>query len=308
MHDLLGERMYKTSSMEDVTQYTKNFEGCTLVYLDEVPVAGSIMSFQDSMKSLISEEKFNCRAMHQQGYSQQNTFNLILTSNNNCVLLTQSNNVRYYVPTCSNKYAGNEHADYFNKIYSYLKREDVKLAIFQEFMRTYEEEVKPINWLMPENNHTEAGKVKIIESLPKSVKFIKSEYLMKGLDLNETCNDLFDEYKRKHPSEKIHITTFGYNLGLLDITSKRIMNKEFNGRKYIKSYAELKEAFITKNWLLDEELEDLEIMEQTKGNSQYIKLKKPDSEHLDDGLLENADDEVKIDYEQLYKDQLAKVK
>jgi len=204
MLDLLGKRMHKTSSCEEVVTYTKNMEGCTLINLDEVPVTGTIKTFQDTMKSLITEDTFNCRAMYQQGYSQKNTFNIILTSNNNCVLLSQSNNVRYYVPTCSNKYAGNQHADYFKKIYSYLNREDVKVAIFQEFMRIYEEEVKPNNWLMPENNNTQAGKVKIIEALPKIIRYIKTEYLMKGQGLDETCADLLDEYKRKYPSENPH--------------------------------------------------------------------------------------------------------
>jgi hypothetical protein len=239
MLDLLGKRMHKTSSCEEVVTYTKNMEGCTLINLDEVPVTGTIKTFQDTMKSLITEDTFNCRAMYQQGYSQKNTFNIILTSNNNCVLLSQSNNVRYYVPTCSNKYAGNQHKEYFKKIHSYLKRDDIKIAIFQEFMRIYEEEVKPNNWLMPENNNTEAGKVKIIEALPKIIRFIKTDYLMKGQDLNETCAELLDEYKRKYPSENPHISTFGYNLGLLNITAKRIINNDFNGRKYIKPYAEL---------------------------------------------------------------------
>jgi hypothetical protein len=308
MAELLGKRMHKTSSCEEVVKFSKNFEGRTLINLDEVPVAGSIKEFQDVMKSLITENTFNCRAMHKQGYQQQNTFNVIFCSNNNCVLLTQSNNARYYVPTCSDKYAGNVHKPYFDKLHKYLKNEDVKVAIFQEFMRIYEEEVKPIDWRTPTNNVTEAGKLKIIEALPKIIKFIKNDYLFKGHDIDETCSGLLDEYKRKYPSDNPHPNVFGYNLGLLNITAKRIQNKTFNGRKYIMDYATLKQEFIKKNWLVDEELEELEIMEENKGITP-----KPSTKRLCDILdhdcqQNDEDEEIKIDYEQLYKQQLDKLK
>lgn len=310
MAELLGKRMYKTSSCEEVVSYTKNFEGCTLINLDEVPVSGSIKHFQDSMKSLVSEEKFYCRAMHQQGYPQDNTFNLILTSNNNCVMLTQSNNVRYYIPTCSNKYAGNKHKAYFDKLYSYIKREDVKIAIFQKFMKIYEEDIKPTDWKFPESNNTEAGKVKIIEALPRIVKYIKTAYLLKGNNIDKSCAGLLEEYIHNNPSDKPSSTTFGYNLGLLNIVAKRVKNKSFDGRRYIMSYADLKQNFINKNWLLDEELEDLQIMEEK--DEQYAKLgfKIVDISEVEDldVQINDTEEEIQIDYEQLYKEQIEKNK
>jgi hypothetical protein len=141
LNELFGERMYKTASCEEVTNYNKNFEGRTLVNLDEV--AGSFKTYQDTLKSLITEPTFACRQMMRQPYPQKNTFNIVLCSQNNAILLSQQNNVRYYVPTTSSKYAGNK--EYFDKLHGYLKREDIKIAIFQEFVRIYEEEIKPEN-------------------------------------------------------------------------------------------------------------------------------------------------------------------
>jgi hypothetical protein len=46
----------------------------------------------DKLKSLITEPFFDCRTMHQTGYLQKNTFNIIITANNNAITLTQTNN------------------------------------------------------------------------------------------------------------------------------------------------------------------------------------------------------------------------
>ncbi len=303
MKDILGQRMYKTSSCEDIIKYTKNLEGCSLINFDEVPINGSIKTFQDTLKSLITENEFNCRGMHSQGYSQTNTFNCILSSNNNCVLLSQSNKERYFICTCSNKYAGDKGREYFDDLHKYLNNNDVKIAIFQKFMQIYETEIKPTNWLKPEDKNTEAGKIKIIDALPKAIKFIKNDFLMKCYDLDETCDDLFNLYKSKYCSDATSKSTFGQTLSTLSIIAKRINNKEFNGRKYIMDYQTLKQNFISKKWLLDEELEDLEIIEQEKG----VTIKPIDQKaSLDNDV--KLDDEVKIDYEALYKQQLVKLK
>jgi hypothetical protein len=99
MNDLLGKRMVKTSSIENVERYTKIFEGASLINLDELPISGTSKTLQDVLKALITEPKFDCRAMFNQSYSQNNTFNIIITSNNNSISLTQSNNIRYFVNT-----------------------------------------------------------------------------------------------------------------------------------------------------------------------------------------------------------------
>lgn len=94
---ILGDSMYKTSSVETITTYTKPFEGCVLINPDELPVEGNMWrSLSDKFKSLITEPEFNSRTMHQTAYTIKNTFNIIITTNNNAISLTQTNNTRYH--------------------------------------------------------------------------------------------------------------------------------------------------------------------------------------------------------------------
>lgn len=267
--DIFGERMYKTASSEEVTNYNKNFEGRTLINLDEVPVAGSFKTYQDIMKSLITEPTFTCRQMHRQPYTQKNTFNLVLCSQNNAVLLSQQNNVRYYVPTTSNKYAEKtpENKEYFDKLHGYIKKEEVKIAIFQEFVRIYEEEIKPINWIGNDIGSSKAGQIKIIEALPQVIKFIKKEYLFEMRGIDTTTDDFILEYELNNPRDKSNKSTLGHYLGELGIERKRVINKDFQGYKYLLGYEKLKENFLNKNWLTDEEKEDIEIKEKVNNDN-----------------------------------------
>lgn len=262
MKELLGNRMHKSSNVEEVTNYTKNFEGCTLINLDEVPIAGSIKTYADCLKSLITEPLFHCREMRQQPYQQRNTFNIVLSSNNNSVLMTQSNNVRYYIPTCSNKLQHN--IEYFTKLYNYLAREDVKIGIFQRFKKIYEEEVKPINWSGANEELTIAKSIKIIESLPAVVKYIKNEYLLNKKELKIPVKDFETEYKITNPRDRISLSTIGHYMSELNIECKRVNNKEYNGRIYAITYENLKKAFENKNWLTELEKEELEDNEKTE--------------------------------------------
>ncbi len=288
--DLLGDRMYKTSNPEEIVLYTKQFEGTTLINFDEVPMAGNIKTLNDCCKSLITEDTFSCRQMRCNPYQQKNTFNIIMTSNNDCVLLTQSNNIRYFVPTTKNKYAGNK--EYFDKLHGYLKREDVKIAIFKEFQRIYETEIKPTNWIGNDIGTSKAGNIKIIESLPKIIKYVKKEYLMNGRDINEPVEEFINQYRNetKDNTHQSKISTYLHED--LKVETRRVNNKEFNGRKYIITYENLKQSFINKKWLLDEELEDLEA-----NNDKEINV-------FDDGPVEKlqvnpVDEELKKENEEL---------
>jgi hypothetical protein len=141
--EILGERAYKTSSIEQVETYTKNFEGRCLINLDEIPIDGVSKTFQDKMKGLITEDDFDCRQMYQNPYSQKNTFNIIITSNNSAISLTQSNQKRYFVNTISDKYQ--DSVEYFKTLHSKINRQEVNVLIFQRFIKIYEEQIKPTN-------------------------------------------------------------------------------------------------------------------------------------------------------------------
>ena len=258
MNDLLGMRMYKTSSVESVEKYTKNFEGRTLINLDELPIAGTSKTLQDALKALITEPSFDCREMYNEGYTQLNTFNIIITSNNNCISLTQSNNIRYYVNTISDKYAGNKNTEYFVNLHKVINNDNVKVAIFQEFMRIYETEVKPVNWIGTSVKPTKAGIVKRIEALPHFIKYIKTSYLFNGIGIDECSSNFIAEYQLNNQRDKISVTNIGKYLTNLNVELRKINNKDFKGRKYIISFEDLKNAFLKNNWLLDDEIEDLE--------------------------------------------------
>ena len=134
---MLRDRMCKTSSAETVVKYTKPFEGCCLVNLDEVPVQGSYKDYQDKLKSLITEPKFQSRAMYQMGIERPNTFNIILTTNNDAVSLTTTNHERYVMPDVSNHRIGDY--DYFNKLTDTMKKPLFKEAYYKFLWKRYED-------------------------------------------------------------------------------------------------------------------------------------------------------------------------
>jgi hypothetical protein len=292
MMDLLGNkaenRGHKTSSIEEVILYNKKFEGKTLINLDEMPCqTTSNKGLQDSLKSLITEPTFNCRQMYNESYIQQNTFNIIITSNNDAINLTQSNNMRYFVNTINESYIGNE--DYFNEINKYIYLEDVKILVFQEFLRIYEEEIKPINWIGNNAPLTEAGKLKRIEALPKFIKWIKTKYLQKGVGINESCNDLRDYYKIEvNGNDTIQkIGKFCKDLNIKQVEKKvKEGDKYVHRNRYVISYEDLYKSFKQKNYI-DENFDEIPIIES-------------ETENIEENSKEKIEE---IDYKTLYENQ-----
>jgi hypothetical protein len=241
LNDLLGSRMYKTSDSEQVEKYTKAFEGCTLLNFDELPVFGTNKMLQDKMKAQITESEFDCRGMYQSGYSQKNTFNIIITSNNNCVNLTQTNNVRYYVNTINETFVGNN--EYFNKIHKYLADEDIKVLIYQEFLKIYNEQVKPINWIGNNLKATKAGLIKRIDALPQFHKYIKENYLKWGFGIDELTSEFIAKYKQTDKYSSAHkigslLKEFGINIKKFNTN-----NELATYRKYIISFEDLRNFY-----------------------------------------------------------------
>lgn len=262
MKDLLGKRAVKTSSMENIETYTKIFEGATLINLDEVPVSGSSKTFQDKMKALITEDTFDCRAMYNQAYIQKNTFNLVVSSNNNSISCTQSSQIRMYVNTINDKFFNSleEKKVYFDKLYSYINREDISILIFQEFVKIYNEKVKPTNWLGNDVNlMTKAGKLKRIEALPLFYKYIKDFYLLKGKGINEKSSEFLSNYQCINKYDKTTPNKLGRYLGDIGVELKKISNAE--GRNYIISYEDLRDEYIKRCWI-DELIDDLPDMDE----------------------------------------------
>lgn len=305
MNDLLGKRMVKTSSVENVERYTKIFEGASLINLDELPVSGTSKTLQDTMKALITEPKFDCRAMFNQAYSQDNTFNFVITSNNNCISLTQTNQIRYYVNTINESYIGNK--KYFDDLHKVINNEDIKILIFQEFIKIYEEQVKPNNWIGNDLKPTKAGQIKRIEALPPFYKWIKETYLINGLGINETFNEISLNYKSFNRNDKTSDNKLARYLQDLGVKVKDI-KKTQNGkqvrecRKYILSFEDLKKVYEDKKWLdeLIDEIPDEEEDEKpdpfengVKSNNDIIKEKDKEIKELKDKLKE-MEEQIKL--------------
>jgi hypothetical protein len=255
MLEILGDRAFKTSSIEQVESYTKNFEGRCLINLDEIPINGVSKQFQDKMKGLITEDYFDCREMYNSPYSQKNTFNILLSSNNSSISLTQTNQKRYFMPTISDKYQDNE--KYFKNLHKKINRPEVNILIFQRFMKIYEEQIKPNNWIGNCLKQTSAVISKSINALPHFMKWIKTRFLQRREAINIECNELFSEYELttqdKTAPNKLsrYLSDFGVEVKRVSGTSKR---------KYILSYENLLKSYYDKNWL--DPITDYELIEE----------------------------------------------
>ena len=281
--------MVKTSSVENVEKYTKIFEGASLVNLDELPISGTSKTLQDTMKALITEPKFDCRAMFNQAYSQDNTFNFVITSNNNCILLTQTNQIRYYVNTINESYIGKK--EYFDELHNKINNEDVKILIFQEFVKIFNEKVKPTNWIGNDLKPTKAGQIKRIEALPPFYKWIKETYLLKGVGIDEKCSDLFSSYKKSNSLDKTTQNKLARYLHDLGISMKEVKKTNDEGkqvrecRKYVMPFETLKTIYENKGWIDDmvdelpdesnvDEIEEFDSVIIEKQKTQIEELKK----------------------------------
>lgn len=243
--NILGKRMHKTSSVEEILKYTKNFEGSLLVNFDEMPVDGTnFRSTSDSLKSLITEKTFICRDMYSSGYQQTNTFNIIIsTNNNNAVLLTQQNKTRYICPDISTKRLGDE--KYFSKLTNFTNNQDVQLK-FYEYCIDLADETEDWNEdIMPSS---ETLKVKIIEGLPQIYKFLKSHFVCNKKGLNMKTKDFF-HYYYSTTHDKTHENVLGKYLKKMGITPHRVNRKNDNSYYYVMTHEDMLDYFKSQNWI-----------------------------------------------------------
>ena len=243
LNSILGDRMFKTNSVETITKYNKNFEGCALINFDELPHCDNYKGLQDILKGLITEPTFTCRDMYSSGYDQLNTFNIIITSNNDSIGLTQNNNSRYVVLDISEHRIGD--TSYFQNLTKALNNLDVKRAFYEDMIERFEALTEWSEDIIPES---ESRKTKIIEALPCIYKFIKEQFILKSCDLNMKTNDFFDFYKDK-TKDKTTVNKIGRFLAKLEIKPIKMSNNA--GYKYVKSSKELLETFQKLNFMDD---------------------------------------------------------
>lgn len=246
---ILGDAMVKTESVETVTKYTKPFEGTLLVNLDEMPVDGSnFKSIADSCKSLITEPTFTCRDMYSVGYEQKNTFNMIITSNNDAIHLTQKNKRRYMVLDIDESRIGD--TVYFTSFNRLLARDDIKKGFYSDMMRRYETLGE---WNEDNLPQSKERKIKIMEALPKLYKFIKDEFILKKTDLDMKTSDFIQWYTTKTKDNMSNIK-IGKLLKQLKVTPIKI-NKNNNKTQYYvyrATHQQLMMTFEANGWIDDD--------------------------------------------------------
>lgn len=243
LNSILGDRMYKTNSVETIMKYSKPFEGCCLLNFDELPHSENFKGLQDSLKGLITEPTFSCRDMYSPAYTQLNTFNIIISSNNDCIGLSQTNNARYVVLDISEHRVGD--IQYFNKLTHALNNEDVKRAFYEDMKTRF---TKLDEWnedIIPE---TSTRNSKLIEALPTLYKYIKEQFILKDVDLNSKTDQFLEEY-RMMTKDRTTNNKLGRYLGSLGI--KPIKMSKNAGYKYKMTAKELYKIFDERKWIDD---------------------------------------------------------
>ena len=246
LNSILGQRMFKCNSTENILKYSKPFEGCSLINFDELPHCDNYKGIQDMLKGLITEPTFICRDMYSSGYEQTNTFNIIISSNQDSINLSLNNNSRYVVLDISEHRIGD--TEYFNHLTKALNNDDVKRSFYQDMLERFKTLDKWNEDIIPQ---TEARDSKIIEALPTFYKYIKEQYILTETDLNVKTDEFFIEY-RLHSKDKTSLQKLGRYIKALDIKPIKLFKNA--GYKYQKTAKELYDIFKAKKWI-DEEMD-----------------------------------------------------
>jgi len=276
INNILADRMLKTNSVETVTKYTKPFEGVSIVNLDELPHTDNFKGLQDSLKGLITEPTFTCRDMYSTGYTQINSFNIIITTNNNAISLTQNNKERYIICEIDESYKGN--TKYFKELSDAVNDPIVKSLFYYDMMDRFKT-LK--NWNEDIQPETKAKRTKIIEALPLLYKYLKENYILTNTDLNVKTDIFLNDYQRL-TNDRSSKQALGKLLHKINIKPLKLSNNA--GYKYAKSCDELLEEFNKNKWMDN----DNDVINPKFSNSKF-----------DVGIYDD-DDEQEFDYKLLY--------
>jgi hypothetical protein len=243
--NIMGDALFKTSSTESITKYTKNFEGCALINFDELPAADNKKEISDCLKSLITEGTFACRDMFKTAYEQKNTFNSITTSNNNTsVCLTQTNKRRWHIPDISAEKVGD--IEYFAKLANAVNDVAVYTKFYWEMvdrfqtLKNWNEDIMPV---------TNSFKTNIIASLPRFYLYIKDAYVLdsKSMEIkpSELCADYLVVNKLERQTSKQLIIKLKKDLGFETKKIKGIHHFKYSNKQLMKMFRD-------KDWIDDE--------------------------------------------------------
>ena len=103
-------------------------------------------------------------------------------------------------------------SNYSKQMWFHHDNEDVLIGIYQEFIKIYDEKVKPTKWTGAYEEKTQGNINKMLEAIPNFYKYIKKTYLLHKKDINIKCSELLEEYNisivGSHTSGKILIESY----------------------------------------------------------------------------------------------------
>jgi hypothetical protein len=290
---ILGDRMFKTNSVESISKYTKPFEGCLLLNFDELPQDSNTTwkGLSDCLKPLITEPFFTSRDMYSTGYTQVNTFNIIITTNNDAVILTQSNKERYVCLDISEKYIGN--TLYFEKLAKALQSKNVQAAFYNKMIERF----KTLNnWNEEKVPDTKSNQIKIIEGLPAIYKYIKERYILKNKSISIKTVDFYVNYF-KNSNDRTSKNKIGKYLKRINIVPNKKSDNSYDYNFNSKSLLELFKKNLWIDELTDVVNEDNIIDEDN--NNEKEKNYKPNNVVEEDYNIKNDMNIIKQQYNEL---------
>jgi len=255
-HVLGQELVLMESNMETLEKYTKPLEGRLLVNINEMPCSstGIWLKVKDMVKTLVTDSTFTCREMYKAGYTQVNTANYIMFSNNeDAILMQRDNNVRF-VPLDVNEEKRDDY-EYWENLID-CKNSSVGQEFYNYMIYHYESEGKHFDCrLKPQ---TDMLINKLAEGMPKPMRFIKDHYLSKGNGIKcsfERFHTRVSELYSRNPISKQKLSAMLKELGCFvvdkDGNFPRKVDKD-DGRKKTRltaSYESLYYEFMKRHYI-----------------------------------------------------------
>jgi len=266
---VLGERTcLMTSDTQCINEWTKPLEGCLLVNFNELPCESlnQWKSTMDHIKSLVTETTFTCKEKNRPAYQQTNTFNIIITTNNNAITLSPTAQSRIMALDVAETYKGDH--SYFNKLANAVMNETVGEAFYCFLVDHYNKHGKKFN--SEDRPITETFKLKMTANLPIWIQFLKDEYVRLHCDINCQTKDLYDDFvvycrvKKRNP---LDMASFGKTLSEIGVRKTR---PTFNGSRvhwYNIGWQEIYKVFDKMNYIHSNE--DINVEGETSDKSEF---------------------------------------
>ena len=216
--------------------FANGMVGKVLVQVDEVK---SLHDFSDKLKDLITNPTVNYEKKGKDSIVLTNLANFIFTSNNANALTVSTDDRRFVLFNCSDKFKGN--MPYFLDLGEHLRRPEV-IRAFYDFLMSRDLSKYPNSF---ENNRpiTEYYRDVQLNSIPVVSRFFSALVNSNYPEQQITARDIYKQYVEFHTSGNYKYllteTSFGREIKkLAGITKKRISG----GNVYTLCHSEIKDS------------------------------------------------------------------